>query len=152
MENPSIQAWNNFVMNSNPAAHETGSAMRNAALANLYMGLANNGGINSFLTCSWDVDADEVLAALHFLSAHTAAKELGAILHALGAPLPASSQAERWDQLERLWTEELDDTIDDVLSTAADRDLMEVLKRHVRQYESFYSGLSKRPPSAAENS
>ena len=61
---PTPDAWNNFVMNSRPAAYARGTNARAAAIANLYMGLANNGGINSFLTCSYDLDASEVLGTL----------------------------------------------------------------------------------------
>lgn len=73
-----VQAWNNFVMRSDACAHEQGSRKRAAAIACLYMGLglANNGGLNSFLTSTCDLDACEVVAALTAVGAHLAARQL----------------------------------------------------------------------------
>jgi hypothetical protein len=124
---PKLEAWNNFVMRSNPTAYEVGSSKRSAAIANLFMGLANNGGINSFLTCSCDLDASEVVDALFAVGAHVATKQLGNVLRGLGSPLPASSHDVRWTLLDENWSDALNDF--DVLSADADRELMKALER-----------------------
>jgi len=139
------QAWNNFVLNSEPSAYAKGSRKWAAATANRFMGGANNGGLNSFLTSTWDVDAYDVLAALSAIGADVAAQELDRVLQGLGRLLPASSQDERWDILERYWTEDLDQF--DILSDEADAELMEVLTAHVAGDEDFYLGLTVRQPS-----
>jgi len=137
---PSVKAWNRFVMSSKPASYELGSARRAAAIANLYMGLANNGGINSFLTCSNDLDAAEVLDSLVAIGALTAANQFGAILQRLG-PAPPATQAERFLLLERRWPSD----VVEVLSPDANRDLMNALERHVLENEDFYLTLPKHP-------
>jgi hypothetical protein len=136
---PSEDAWNNFVMNSQPEDYEAGSIRRSAAIAKQYMGQANKGGINSFLTNSWDVDASEVLVALAAVGAQLAAKEFGFVLGKLGVPVPASSQDARWNLLEQHWPEEMNEH--DSLSDEANAELMRVLERHVREQEQFYLGL-----------
>jgi hypothetical protein len=132
-------AWNNFVMNSQPEDYPAGSAKRAAAIAKLYMGQANNGGLNSFLTYSWEFDAAEVLEALLAVGAQVAAKEFDFILHGLGVPVPAQSQEARWDLMLRHWSEEMNDH--DFLSDAADKELMRVLEQYVRDNEEFYLAL-----------
>jgi hypothetical protein len=127
-------------MRSGPKAYEIGTSKRSAALACMYMSAVNNGGINSFLTCTYDYDASEVLAALVAIGALTAAREFEQVLFKLGTPLPASSQDARWSLLERCWSGALDDN--DVLTAEADRELMQVLERHVCENEAFYLTLA----------
>ena len=83
------EAWNNFVMNSQPDDYPVGSSKRAAAVANQYMGGANGGGLNSFLTNTWELDAADVLEALLGVGAQVAAKEFDFILHGLGVPVRA---------------------------------------------------------------
>src|SRR6266852_6309203 len=97
---PNVDAWNNFVMRSQPSHYQVGSSKRSAAIAKLYMGLANSGGLNSFLTCSWELDASEVLAALVSVGALKAAQQFDLVLRGLGAPVPSSSQEARFRLLE----------------------------------------------------
>jgi|CXWL01.1.fsa_nt_gi hypothetical protein len=136
---PSTQAWNNFVTYSKPYSYEVGSDKRSAAIACLFMGLANNGGINYFLTYSCEHDASEVVGALRDVGALIAAKQLDDILRALGAQLPASSPDLRWTLLDEVWLESLNKA--DVLPEEADRELMQVLSQHVRDNEEFYLAL-----------
>jgi len=138
-DSPSIEAWNNFVTCSQPSDYQAGSSKRSAAIASLYMGLANNGGINSFLTCSSELDAAEVLQALVSVGALKAAQELGLVLRELGTPVPSSSEEDRFRLLERHWSDALDEH--DVLSAEADEELLRALQRHVRQHEAFYAAL-----------
>jgi Domain of unknown function (DUF4375) len=126
-------------MHSDPASYELGSGMRAAAIANLFLGAANNGGLNSFLTSNYDLDVEEVLDALTALGAAKAARQLDAILSGLGSRLPASTQDERWSILEERWQEDLDEY--DVLSKDADAELMAVLETHVAANQAFYSRL-----------
>lgn len=138
---PTVEAWNNFVMNSRPASYTEGSGKRSAAIANLYMGLTNNGGINSFLTCSYDIDASEVLQSLIAVGALKAANDFERVLRQLGTPVPVSSQNERFWLLDQFWPdEELDDF--DSLTAEANEELMRVLERHVAEHEEFYLGLT----------
>jgi hypothetical protein len=109
---------------------------RAAAIASIYMGCANNGGLNSFLTSSYDLDSREVLESLEALGASVAAAQLRQVLEELGDPLPVSTQDERWERLEDDWTDELDEL--DVLSEEADADLTAALKRHVEEFSDFY--------------
>lgn len=136
---PSTEAWNNFVLRSKPSAYEVGSSKRSAAIANLFMGLANNGGINSFLTSSYKQDASEVLDSLLSIGALMAAKQLGNVLRELGSSLPPSSQEARWSVLDHCWSESLDEY--DTLSEEADHELMRVLECHVYDNEEFYLAL-----------
>lgn len=136
---PKIEAWNNFVVGSEPRFYDAGSKKRAAAIANQYLELANNGGLNSFLTVSWDLDANEILEALISIGAPIAAKELGNVLRRLGVQLLPSSQDTRWELLDRHWTEALNEY--DVLSEEADADLMSALSHHVSEHEDFYLNL-----------
>jgi hypothetical protein len=138
-DSPSNEAWNNFVMRSLPDDHQAGSSKRSAAIASLYMGLANNGGINSFLTSTCELDAAEVLEALISVGALAAAQQLKVVLRGLGVPVPVSSQEARFELLERHWSEDLDKY--DVLTAQADKDLLRALQHHVRQHEAFYLAL-----------
>ena len=140
MEPASIQAWNNFVIHSDPASYEDDRDKRAAAIANLFMGMANNGGLNSFLTASYDLDANEVLRALTLVGALLAAGQLQEALEGLKTPLPKSSQGERWSLLEEHWSDELDQF--DVLSEEANDELVLCLQRHVAENETFYALLA----------
>jgi len=104
------------------------------------MGQANNGGLNSYLTYSYEIAAIDVVAALTAVGATESARQLKHVLDALGEPLPASTQDERWAVMEKCWTEDL--YVVDVLSDEADAELMEVLERHVAQDMDFYRRLS----------
>lgn len=126
-------------MGSDACAHEQGSRKRAAAIACLYMGLANNGGLNSFVTSTC-----EVVDALTAVGAHLAARQLEKVVQGLGKPLPRSSQVERENLFEPYWTEQLDDF--DVHSSEADAELVAALKQHVRENETFYLGLDKTQP------
>ncbi|MET0183083.1 MAG: hypothetical protein ABW199_09380 [Caulobacterales bacterium] len=126
-------------MFSEPLAFEKGSDKRAASISARYMGLANNGGINSFLTCSNDLDASEVLDSLVAIGAMTAAKEFSQVLRGLGHALPATSQEERFSALEALWHKSLNEL--DVLSLEADNDIADALKRHAEQNAAFYEAL-----------
>lgn len=135
---PHTEAWNNFVMRASPDDHEKGSTKRAAAIASLYLSLANNGGINSFLTSSNEYDSMEVLEALIDIGALKAAHEFQIVLGLLRTPIKASSERARFDLLEKIWTDEIDDRGLDVLSEDADKDLVQALERHVRENEDFY--------------
>jgi hypothetical protein len=137
----SNDAWNSFVLLSDPSMYEKGSVKWSAQIAKQYMGQANNGGLNSYLTYSYDLDAQDVLEALSVVEAHIAAAQLGYVVKELGCPLPASSEQERWDVLARAWTDALDQA--DFLSIEADKELMSVLEAHVGREEDFYLGLRK---------
>ena len=84
MPNCSDRPWNNFVVNSSPASYEPGSSKRAAAIASLFMGGADNGGLNSFLTSTHYLDASEVLGALIDLGASATAHQLKVVLQGLG--------------------------------------------------------------------
>jgi len=131
-----MTAWNNLVMNADPDLHEVGDEMRNAAIACLYMGGANNGGLNAFLTNYSDLDAQEVLQSLDKLGANPAADQLRSVLEKIGEPLPATTEDERWEKLERLWTDELDEM--DALTTEADESLLAALEAHVSKHTEYY--------------
>ncbi len=135
-EERSIRAWNNFVMLSEWDSYEPGSSKRSAAIASLFMALANNGGLNSFLTSAYDIDAQEVLSALSSVGARKAATQLEAILQGIGIALPISTQSERWNALDQFWTDSLNEF--ETLSGEADDELMSVLTRHVQEHEAFY--------------
>ncbi|MDB5675560.1 MAG: methionyl-tRNA formyltransferase [Sphingomonas bacterium] len=141
MQNCSVEAWNNFVMLSDPASYGRGTSRRAAALANLFMGVANNGGLNHFLEATSEFDAQEVEAALLEIGARKAAGELAAVLAGLGVSMPAMSQDQRWAILEENWTEPLDAL--DVLSSEADEELMTALGEHVAKDEAFYLALAQ---------
>lgn len=133
------RAWNNFIMHSDPVSSSIDGAKRAAAIANMFMGGANNGGINSFLTATHEVGSQEVLDALSSVGARVAASQLAEVLDALGEQLPRSSADDRWRALDRLWTEDLD--VHDVLEARADAELVRVLEHHVRENEAYYRAL-----------
>lgn len=135
-ENDKTTAWNNFVMRSNPGLFEKGDERRAAAIANRYMGGVNGGGMNSFLTYSYDLDVGEVVNSLKALGANVAAGQLESVLNTLGNAMPAMSENERWLLLEESWTEALDEL--DMLSDEAESDLMTALERHVTEYQDYY--------------
>ena len=137
------QAWNNFVLKSDPMVSGGDRAKRAAAIANVFMGGVNNGGFNSFLTATPELGSQEVLDALEEIGATEAAKQLGAVLTGLGQPLIRSSQEVRWHLLDRLWRDELDQF--DVLSYGADAELMRVLEQHVRENRAYYLALNDEP-------
>lgn len=129
------QAWNGFV-SSHPDDCEYGSQKWSAALALLYMNLANNGGINSFLTCTHDIASDDVLLALSMIGADESSRQLAQVIEDLGCSLPAATQDERWDVLDRMWSDKLDEL--DILSEKADAELMKVLTAHVAAEQDYY--------------
>lgn len=131
-----LAAWNVLVLNADPNAFSKGDERRAAALACRYMGEALNGGINAFLTGSWDLDGQAVLAALEDLDADIAAQELRRVLDLLGAPLPVMSQDERWELLDRLWPAEADSF--DFVSADAYKNLERALEAHVQRYLDYY--------------
>lgn len=139
MQGCSVEAWNNFVVHSDPVAFEPGTNMRAAAIANMFLGCANNGGLNSFLTSCYAFDALEVQGALTAVGAHKAAHQLQAVLEGLNTMLPISSQEERWRRLDEHWHDKLDDF--DVLSSEANDELVAALARHVADNETFYQQL-----------
>ena len=122
-------------------SYEAGSSKRAAAIASLFMDLANNGGLNSFLTSTYDLGAQEVLRALSSIGAVKAASQLQAVLQGLGTDLLVSSQNERWDALDQFWTEALDEF--ETLSSEADNELTSVLTQHVLDHEEFYFGFEE---------
>lgn len=127
-------------MHSDPGAYAHGTSERAAALANLFMGVTNNGGLNHFLEATYDFDAREILEALHLVGAHKAASQLEEIIAGLTVTLPPMSQDERWNVLEEHWYEGLDNL--DTLSSQADDELMAALTQHVVENEAFYRGLA----------
>lgn len=139
------KAWNNFVFYSEPSAYTTGSVKWAAATAKQFIGLANNGGLNSFLTSTYEVDPREVVAALSLIGATVAAKQLGRVLCGLGHVLLPSAEEERWYILERYWTPDLNEL--DILSSEADAQLMAVLTEHVLREGEFYVSLLAQQPS-----
>jgi hypothetical protein len=138
-QTPKDDAWNNFVMNSSPEDYPKGSIKNAAAVAKNYMSQANHGGVNSYLTNNWELDTLEVYVALETVGASIAAQQFQKVLDGLGVSVPASSHDERWDLLERYWTDALDQF--DTLSDEADKDLMSSLEKHVFQNEEFYLAL-----------
>jgi hypothetical protein len=136
---PSDEAWNNFVQNSLPSAYDRGSERWAAALANLFMNLANSGGINAFLTSTYEIASGDVVEALSIIGAVEAAEQLEKVFQGIGAPLVVASQEERWDMLERYWTADLDGF--DVLTDTSDAELMAVLAAHVAKEQDFYATL-----------
>lgn len=135
-ESPGSEAWNNFVMNSQPEDYRTGDIRKAAALAKLYMGGTNNGGINSFLTNSWEYSGAEVVEALEAVGAQKAAEQLNLVLSGLGVSLPASSQESRWGLMKEHWNDKLDNL--DMLSNDSDNDLIRALEEHVKLNSTYY--------------
>ena len=125
-----------MVMNADPEQYEMGDERRNAAIVCLYMGEANNGGLNAFLTNHSNLDGQEVLHSIEKIGANAAANQLREVLEKLGGYLPATTQDERWDQLEELWTDELDES--DFLTAEADESLVAALKAHVSKNIEYY--------------
>jgi hypothetical protein len=76
----SERAWNGLVMHSAFASYEHGSSKRAAAIFSLFMGCANNGGLNPFLTSTYDLDAAELLDALTAVGTAKAAHQLEGVL------------------------------------------------------------------------
>jgi hypothetical protein len=127
-------------MNSEANLPGLNQTFRDAAIANLFMGLANNGGLNGFLTSTYDFDAAEVVDALGRCGATVAAEQLGAVLGGMGVPLPRQSQIERWKALDKHWSDELDSL--ETLTLDADQQLMEVLSEHVAKHLEHYLTLT----------
>ena len=73
---------------------------------------------------------------LEEIGAKPAAEQLREVLETLGEGLPTSTQDERWDKLEQLWTDELDDR--DVLTVEADESLVAALEAHVSKNIEYY--------------
>lgn len=134
-----FDAWNNFVFNSRHTDYEPRSQEWAAALARQFMSLTNRGGINSFLTASAEVDPHHVVDALRIVGAAAAAEQFQTVLDGLGHPLSASTDEERWDFMERHWSDEMEDL--DLLSDASDKGLLAALEAHVAENEPFYLGL-----------
>ncbi len=138
-EIPNDDAWNNFVMSSQPEDHPTGSVRRAAAIAKNYMGQANQGGINSFLTYNPEIDAKEVLWALQKVGATSAHTQFAKIMDEIGVPLPAGTEETRAELLDANWSNELDAM--DGLSDESDKDLMKSLEKHVLEDQDYYASL-----------
>jgi hypothetical protein len=141
------RAWNNFVSNSDPSSPEITAVQRYAAIANQFMGGVNNGGFNAFLTATPELGGKEVADALSAVGARSAAEQLSAVLVGLGEPLVPSSAETRWVLLDQLWTEEMDAL--DVLSERGDAELLEALKRHVRDDLTYYLDLDESNPNGS---
>lgn len=132
-----MSAWNNLVMNADPELYDVGDERRCAAIACLYMAGANNGGLNAFLTNYSDLDGQEVLQSIEKIGASAAAIQFRGVLERLGGHLPAATQEERWNQLETLWTDDLNES--DFLTAEADESLLVALEAHVSKYIEYYS-------------
>ena len=139
MNDSDIEAWNNFVMNSDPHLPNVGQSFRDAAISNVFGNLSNNGGLNSFLTSTYDLDASDVLAALQRIGADIAANQLRLILDGIDVSLPVSTQDERWELLDRYWTDDLDEI--ETLGVEADKQLTAILQKHVAENKTYYSSL-----------
>jgi hypothetical protein len=140
-----FDAWNNFVMNSQPGGYPKNTMRRAAALAKNYMNQVNGGGINSFLTNNWELDGGEVVEALNKVGAVAAARQLADVLRELGKPVTASSQEVRWQLLEECWPEH-EEIEFDMLSDDAESGLMSALEQHVKEEKDFYQSLSGPSP------
>jgi hypothetical protein len=132
-------AWDTLVMNADPSKFPQGDIKRSAAIASIYMGIANNGGINHYLTFSYALDGIETYNALIQLGANTAAKEFKTVLEQLGDPMKSTSQDNRWNLMEKLWTEKFDAL--DLLTVEADQDIVSALTKHIQEHGAFYLGL-----------
>jgi hypothetical protein len=135
-----FEAWNNFVLNSQPEDYQAADLKHFAALAKNYMNGAESGGINSFLTNNWQLGGQEVLNALNAVGAVAAARQFAEVLNIIDMPILASTQYERWDFLEKYWPENAVETFD-LLSDAAEKSLMFALEQHVQKNEEFYRSL-----------
>ncbi|MDH7971283.1 DUF4375 domain-containing protein [Sphingomonas sp. AR_OL41] len=141
MQTPSDEAWNNFVMQSDPGAFAQDTSERAAAIANLFMGVTSNGGLSHFLESTYDLDAAETVDALHVVGAHGASSQLQEVISGLAIALPPMSQDDRWNALQEHWKGRLDDL--DTLSSEAEDELMAALTRHVLEREAFYRQLGR---------
>jgi len=133
---PLDQALDNFIFKSQPDRHERGTIRWAAALAKNYSNLANSGGINSFLTNSYEIATEDVREALLLIGSNDALRQFDTVINGLGGHLPLQSQDERWDTLEKRWTEELNahDFLDDA-------ELETILDAHVAADQEFYRSL-----------
>jgi hypothetical protein len=138
-ETQQVVAWNTLVMSADPTKFPQGDIKRSAAIASIYMGIANNGGINHYLTYSHALNGDETYGALIDLGANIAASEFRIFMDELGEPLKATNQDARWDTIERLWNDKLDAL--DVLTKDADKDIIRALNKHIHEHGAFYLGL-----------
>jgi hypothetical protein len=138
-EDPNL-AWNNFVILSDPVLIDQPAELRSAAFVNRYWGAANGGGMNSFLTNSYELDAADFIEALEAIGAPIAAKQLRNVLHQIKVPLLASSQDQRWELLDKFWPEHLDDF--DCLSEEANKEINAALEDHVARHHTYYVALS----------
>jgi hypothetical protein len=139
-ESDDFEAWNNFVMSSQPDDYPAGSDKRAAAIAKNYMNESLSGGINSFLTNNWELGGDEVLRSLQHVGAAAAAKQFSEVLNRIGQPILSSTQEQRWDLLEKHWPKNADDAFD-FLSDQSERSIMFALEKHVQEDERFYRNL-----------
>lgn len=139
-EEERMTAWNNLVMNAHDFAFAPGDKRRAAAIASIYMGSANNGGLCFFLSQSNDLDAQEVLASLEVIGANVAAVQLRHVLDVLGEPLPATTQELRWKQINELWTDRLNAF--ETLTDEADMDLVAALEKHVDEFSEYYLSMT----------
>ena len=132
-----FDAWNNFVMGSQPEDYSPTDSKHSAALAKNYMNGALGGGINSFLTNSWEFSGQQVLNSLNFMGAVQAAKQFADVLERLGVSILTQTQDERWHLLDKYWPENVDDSFD-MLSDESEKSLMFALEKHVQSNEQFY--------------
>ena len=137
----SDRAWNNFVNQTGPEAHQWGSPRRAAAIAFWFYSDAMSGGLNRFLTYAYALNSEEVLAALGAIGARTARQQLEFVLDRMGCALPVMAEQERWDIMLERWPE-LDgpDEADCLTEEAAD-ELLDALARHVAGDEDYYASL-----------
>lgn len=122
-------------------SYNAGCEKRAASITALFMALVNNGGLNAFLTSTYDLDTEEVLESLVSVGALKAAQQLREVLQGLNVPLGVSSQSKRWDALDLHWNDSLDQF--ETLSTDADDELQAVLERHVSEHQQFYFALGQ---------
>lgn len=135
---PSAKSWNNFIFSTGPS-DIADDEKRAAWIAKQFMNGVRSGGINSFLTNNWELDAQSVVEALKLVGAATAAGDLASVLNQLGTPLPAASQDQRWLDLD-CWPESLDQA--DCLSAGAAKELMKRLEEHVAKHQKFYAEIN----------
>ncbi len=136
----SDQAWNNFVMLSEPEHHEWGSPRRAAAIASLFNAISGNGGLVHFLDFSHHLDAEEVLAALGGIGAGKAQRQLEHVIERMGCALPVMDEKEREDIISRCCPEDLE-AYEDCLTEVAERELLAAMEAHVAAHEAYYAGL-----------
>lgn len=134
-----LVAWNTLVTDADPSKYPRGDIKRAAAIASIYMGIANNGGINHYLTYSYALDGIETYDALIQLGANVAANQYKSILEQLNEPLIATTQDDRWNIIERLWTASLDAS--DLLTNDADKNILLALEKHIQDHSACYLGL-----------